>query len=139
MRSKSLRQWWAVVAIAVSLAACSSGSTPSSQSLQDAVCADARDLKASIDQLVDDVKNGNFGDAKEQVSKVKSDFEALQSSGKDLASSKRAAIRKDLDSVKRTLNGLTSASDLDGVRSTLDQAQSQLRDVVSSIADTLDC
>jgi hypothetical protein len=41
--------------------------------------------------------------------------------------------------VKSTLEGLTSVSSLDDLESTLNKAENQLQDAVSTITDTLSC
>src|SRR4029079_3629479 len=112
----------------------SSGSSSSSKSPQDAVCSDASTLKESVNKLVSDVKSGNFGNAKDQVTKVQSDFQALVSSTKDLASSKKSSVQSDVDSVKSTLSGLKSADSLDAIQSTLKTAKSQIDDSLDSMS-----
>ena len=134
------RRSFASVALAVLVVACSvSACSSDSESPQEAVCNDASAFKDSVNQLTDDVKSGNLGDAKDQVSKVKSDFNALQSSTKDLASSKKASVQADLDAVKGTLGDLTSATSLDDISATLSKAESQLTDTANSITKTLSC
>jgi archaellum component FlaC len=128
-----------LTAVAVLGAGCSSDDSSSSGSAQDAVCSDAGDFKDSVNTLVDDVKSGNFGDAKDQMSKVKSSFEDLESSAKDLASSKKSSVQDDLDSVKGTLGDLTSASSLSDIEDTLGEAESELEDAADSITKTLSC
>jgi hypothetical protein len=115
-------------------AACSSSESP-----QEAVCNDAGDLKDSVNQLIDSIKKGNFGDAQDQITEVKSDFAALESSAKDLASSQKSSVQDDLDAVQGTLGNLTSASSLDEIESTLSKAGPQLKDMTDSVADTLSC
>ena len=139
------RSSFTVSAIAVVLviagAACSSDSSDSSssKSSQDAVCSDASDLKSSVQKLGDDIKSGNFGDAKDQLSKVESDFKALETSAKDLSSSKKSSVQDDLDGVKGTLGDLSSASSLSDIESTFNKAQSELKDTTDSITKTLSC
>ena len=126
--------------MAVTGAACgSSGSSSASKSPQDAVCSDASTLKASVEQLVSDVKKGNFGNAKDQVTKVQADFKALTTSTKSLATSKKSSVQSDLDTVKATLSGVTSAGSLADIQSTLKTAQSQITDSVDSLTNTLSC
>jgi archaellum component FlaC len=134
------RRSFAVLALAVAFVAGSVGACSSdSESPKEAACSDADTLKDSVNQLIEDVKSGNFGDAKDQLSTVKSDFEALESSAKDLASSKRASVQADLDEVKGTLGELTSAASLDDVEATLGKAESELKDTADSIRTTLSC
>ncbi len=122
--------------VAVSVTACSSDSKSSQEA---AVCSDASSLKASVNQLGTDVKAGNFGIAKDQVSKVKSDFNALESSAKKLAGSEKASVQADLQGVKGTLSDLTSATSLADIQSTLGKAESQLKGAADSIRKTLSC
>ncbi len=122
--------------VAVSVTACSSDSKSSQQA---AVCSDASALKDSVNQLGTDVKSGNFGNAKDQVSKVQSDFTALESSAKKLASSEKASVQADLQGVKGTLSDLTSATSLADIQSTLGKAESQLKGAADSISKTLSC
>ena len=67
--------------VVVSVTACSSDSKSSQQA---AVCSDASALKDSVNQLGTDVKSGNFGNAKDQVSKVQSDFTAARELGQEV-------------------------------------------------------
>jgi hypothetical protein len=89
--------------------------------------------------LVDDVKSGNFGEAKNQRAKVKSSFDALESSTKDLASSEKASVQSDLNGIKVTLSNLSSATSIDDMKATLGRAESQLNNAVTSIKSTLSC
>ena len=132
-RLSSPRSW----ARAAAVVAAAVAARPSRQ--QDAVCRDASSFKSSVNKLVNDVKSGNFGDAKSQAATVKSDFQALESSAKDLASSKKSSVQSDLDSVKGTLDNLTSASSLSDIQSTLGKAQSELKNTANSITNTLSC
>ena len=130
-----------VALLAVLGAGCgsSSGSESSTSSKQDAVCKDASTLRSSIDTLVNDAKNGNFGNAKDQVKTVQSDFESLRSSAKSLAAAKKQTVQSDIDSVKETLDGLQSASSLSDIQSTLSTAKSQIGDSLDSLTKTLKC
>jgi len=131
----------AVALLGVVGAGCGSsgGSSSSASSKQDAVCKDASTLQSSLDTLVNDVKNGNFGNAKDQVKTVQSDFESLRSSAKSLASAKKQTVQSDIDSVKKTLDGLQSASSLSDIQSTLTTAKTQIKDSVDSLTKTLKC
>ena len=71
------------------------------------VCSNASDFTSSVNKLVDDVKSGNFGNAKDQVSNVESSFQALEKSAKNLSSTKKSSVQSELDSVKGTLDDLT--------------------------------
>jgi archaellum component FlaC len=121
--------------LVVSVGACSSDS----ESAESAVCSDASTFKDSVSKLGTDVKSGNFGDAKDQISTVKSDFDSLESSAKTLTSSKKASVQDDLDTVKSTLSDLTSATSLEDVQATLGTAGSELKSAANSITDTLSC
>jgi type VI protein secretion system component VasK len=121
--------------LAVSVGACSSDS----QSAESAVCSDASTFKDSVSKLGTDVTSGNFGDAKDQISTVKSDLDSLESSAKKLASSKKASVQDDLNGVKGTLSDLTSATSLEDIQSTLRKAETQLNNTANSISKTLSC
>ena len=129
----------AVALLTVFGAACGSSGGSSSKSQQDAVCKDASTLRSSIDTLVSDVKAGNFGNAKDQVKTVQSDFESLQKSAKSLATSKKKTVQSDIDSVKSTLDGLKSASSISDIQSTLTTAKTQIKNSVDSLTKTLKC
>lgn len=128
-----------VAVMAVVGAACGSSGGSSASSQQDAVCKDASTLQSSIDKLVTDVKNGNFGNAKDQVTTVQFDFGSLRSSMKSLASSKKQTVQNDIDSVKKTLDGLQSATSLSDIQGTLSKAKSQITDSLDSLSKTLKC
>jgi len=141
-----MRRTVVVPSVAVALfvvlgAACGSsgGSASSSKSQQDAVCNDASTLKASLNKLVSDVQSGNFGNAKDQVDTVQSDFESLRSSTKSLASSKKQTVQSDIDGVKKTLDGLQSATSFSDIQSTLTTAKTQIENSVDSLTKTLKC
>jgi outer membrane murein-binding lipoprotein Lpp len=129
----------AIVAVVGTACGSSGGSSSSSKSQQDTVCSDAGTLQASIDTLVNDVKSGNFGNAKDQVKKVESDFRSLQSSAKSLAASKKQDVQSDVDTVKQTLDGLQSANSLSDIQGTLTTAKTQIKDSVDSLTKTLKC
>ena len=71
------------------------------------------DFTSSVNKLVDDVKSGNFGNAKDQFSNVESSFQALEKSVKNLSSTKKSSVQSELDSVKGTLDDLGSAGSID--------------------------
>lgn len=129
------------VLLAVSIAACSGGGdddSPTEQARQQ-VCSDISGFKSSVNTLVEDVKKGNFGDAKDQLSKVQSELEDLTSSAKKLAKSTKSDVENQLDKVQTTLSGLTSASSLTDVQDTINEAGDQLSNAVNSITGVLSC
>ncbi len=130
---------FSLLLVAALAGACSSSSSDSKSSQQSAVCSDASSLKDSVNQLGTDVKSGNFGNAKDQVSKVQSDSDALESSAKKLASSQKASVQDDVATVKGTLSDLTSATSLADIQSTLSKAESQIKGAADSISKTLSC
>jgi uncharacterized phage infection (PIP) family protein YhgE len=128
----------AVVAVlTITTVAC--GSDDDASTKQEQFCDDASSFESAVSQLVDDVKAGNFGDAKDQLSKVESRFSSLQSSAKHPASDTRSTVEGQLDDLKSTLQGLTSVGSLGDIESTLNEAGSQLQDALSSITDALSC
>ncbi len=135
MRRYSFVPLLVVGLLAVTAAGCGSDST----SPQQQACDDSATLKDSVQKLVDDVKQGNLGDAKDQVSTVKTDFEAFTASVKDLAETEKSAVQDDVDTIKSTLGDLTSASSLSDVEGTLTKARSQLQSAVDDVTKTLSC
>ena len=142
MRARSFAVTVLVLFAGVGSACGSSGgssSSDSTESAQKTVCSNADDLKTSVNKLVDDVKSGNFGDAQDQVSTVKSDFQALEKSAQDLASSKKSAVKDDLDQVKGTLTDLSSANSTEEIQSTLNTAKKELDSTVDAVKKTVNC
>jgi hypothetical protein len=139
MRRRRIAGAAALCALVAVAAACNGDDESSTSKAQAAMCDDANSLSSAVSDLVDDVKNGNFGDAQDQLSTVQSSFGSLERSAKELASTKRSTVQDQLDGVKGTLSDLTSASSLADIGQTLDKAASQLGDVASTISDTLTC
>jgi hypothetical protein len=139
MRRRRIAGAAALCALVAVAAACNGDDESSTSKAQAAMCDDANSLSSAVSDLVDDVKNGNFGDAQDQLSTVQSSFGSLERSAKELASTKRSTVQDQLDGVKGTLSDLTSASSLADIGQTLDKAASQLEDVASTISDILSC
>src|SRR5262245_24145346 len=140
MLRRTLAAVMTVLVLATGVAACSGDDEPSAtEKARQQTCSDIDTFKSSVDSLVQDIKKGNFGDAKDDLSKVQSSFQSLTKSAKNLASSKKSDVQTQLDDVKTTLDGIKTASSLTDIQDVIDQAGSQLSDQGSTITDTLSC
>ncbi len=134
-----------VVAILVALGAsglvaCSGDDGPTAEErAQAAVCHDADALQQSAESFVGDVEDGNFGDAVDQLSNVEHALDTLVASAKKLAGQKEQTIQGQIADLQSTLTGLTSLESLADVGTALDDAQSQLEQLSSTVTDTLSC
>jgi hypothetical protein len=125
---------------ATGLVACSGDDGPTAEErAQAAVCRDADALQQSAEKFVGELTDGNFGDAEQQFSKVESALDDLVASADELVGEKQQTIEGQLTEVQTTLAGLTSLDSLTDIGTALDDARSQLEQLLSTVTDTLSC
>ncbi len=109
------------------------------ESPEEIVCADAAALKESVATFVDDVKDGNFGVARDQAGEVRTAFDELRSSLGDLAASDQTPIKGSIDAVEATVGELSEARRIGEIRDLLSTLGTQIEAVSTSVRETLSC
>jgi hypothetical protein len=133
--------WVLLTVLALVAAGCGGGDDEedSTTKAQQAVCDDAAGLEQSVDSLVDDLTNLDFGSASDQLSSIGAAAKRLGESVQQLGSDKKSDLEGQVDELESTIDGLTSASSIDEIGETLDTAESQLQGLLDTVTDTLSC
>lgn len=118
------------------LAACSSTPAPSAS---EKVCNDRTQLSNAVSTVVNDLKSGNFGKAKDDLPAVRDAVDNLSESAKELTSEQSQALSPQIDNVKSTASGLKDASSLSELQSGFSSLRSQLQSLSNQIGDNLKC
>jgi predicted nucleic acid-binding Zn-ribbon protein len=108
-------------------------------SAKDQTCKARSDLSSAMNKVVDDVKDGNFGEARDDLSSVQSAASNLQTSAQNLAQDQRSEIQPDIDELQATMQSLSSATSLQDLQSTIDSAKGSIDQITSDVKNTLDC
>jgi uncharacterized protein (DUF3084 family) len=119
------------------LGAC--GGTSASQKAVDQVCSAGTDLHNSIDTVKTDVKNLNFGKAKDELANVQKAFNNVVQSAKKLKAEQAKALEPKIDSLKTSVHNLTSVSSLSELQSGLSTVSTQIQSLYTEITSTLKC
>jgi len=127
-----------VLVLGGGLAACSEDKS-AEQKAVDAVCDNRAALETSIEKVKDDLTAGNFGDANDELAKVKDNFEDLVSSVKDLTKERADEVQPEVDDLKDTIDRLANADNFGELGSALDDLGPKLEAVVKAIDTNLDC
>jgi hypothetical protein len=102
-------------------------------------CAAKDDLSASIRTVVDDVRAGNLGDARDHLDEVRSRASDLGSAVSDLGSQERDRLQPQVDKVRDELKDLTSATSLSELSSGVTTVTSSASALFSDLGDDLSC
>lgn len=125
-----------VVLVGSLLAACSSN-PPASASQK--VCNDRAALGSAVSTVVDDLKSGNFGKAKDDVPAVGDAVDSLSQSAKGLKSAESQALSPQLDNLKKTAANLKNPTSLAELQSDFSSLKSQIQSISTEIGETLKC
>jgi hypothetical protein len=132
--------WVLLTVVALVAAGCGGGDDEDSTAkTQQAVCDDASSLEQSVNKLVDDITNLDFGSAKDQLTSIGAAANQLGDSVQELGSDKKSDLEGQVDDLESTIKGLTSAGSIDAIGETLDTAESQLQGILDTVTDTLSC
>jgi hypothetical protein len=118
------------------LAACSSNSAASASQK---VCSDRTDLNNAVTKVVDDLKSGNFGQAKDDLPAVREAAHTLGKSVKGLTSEQSKALKPQIEAVKQTASGLKNATSLSDLQSGFSSLTSDLQTLSTQIGGNLKC
>ena len=125
-----------VVVLAL-LTAC--GDSDSNAAAEEQVCSAQSALSASVDQVAEDLKSLNLGQARDDWQTVQDDAAELSAAVQELASDRRDEIQPEVDELRSTVSSVTDATSLEELGSTLDTAEQQLSQIVTTITTSLDC
>jgi hypothetical protein len=132
--------WVPLTVVALVVAGCGGGDDEdSTATTQQAVCDDASSLEQSVDSLVDDITNLDFGSAKDQLTSIVAAATQLGESVQQLANDKKSDLEGQVDELETTIDDLTSAGSIDAIGQALDTAESQLQGILDTVTDTLSC
>jgi len=134
---RKITRWTAAVAISAGLLAGCGGSGESAAAQK--VCSARTDLHNSVDTVKTDLKNLNFGKAKDELSNVKKSFDNLVQAAKGLKGEEAQKLQPQIDSLKTSIENLTNVSSLTELQSSLSSVSSQVQSLYTEITDTLKC
>ena len=118
------------------LAACSSNSGASASQK---VCSDRTDLNNAVTKVVDDLKSGNFGQAKDDLPAVRDAAHTLSKSVKGLTSEQSKALKPQVEAVKKSASSLKDATSLSDLQSGFSSLTGQLQTLSTQIGGNLKC
>jgi outer membrane murein-binding lipoprotein Lpp len=134
---RKLTKSLAAVAISVGLLGGCGGT--SQTTAVEKVCTDRTDLHNAIDTVKTDLKNLNFGKAKDELPNVKKAFDNLVQSAKDLKGEEAKKLQPQIDSLKTNIDNLTNVSSLSELQSSLSTISPQIQSIYTDITNTLKC
>jgi hypothetical protein len=129
----------AMAAVAMTLLAACGDSDSSSPTAEEQVCSAEAALSASVDQVAEDVKALNLGQAKDGWQSVRDDAAQLLDAVGGLASETQSELKPLVEELQTTVSSVTDATSLEELGSTLDSAEQQLNQIVSTATTSLDC
>ncbi len=129
----------ALAVVLLTLLAACGDSESGSPTAEEQVCTAEAALSASVDQVVEDVKAVNLGQARDNWQTVQDDAAQLQAAVAELASETREELAPLVDELRTTVGSVTDATSLEELGSTLDSAEQQLNQIVSTATRDLDC
>lgn len=135
-RARPARLLGVLAIVGFLLAACSS--SPAASASQQ-VCNDRAQLKSDVSTVVNDLKSGNFGKAKDDLPAVRDAADSLSQSAKGLKSEESETLSPQIDNLKTTASELKSASSLADLQSSFSSLRSQLQSMSTQISQTLKC
>lgn len=129
----------AMAAVVVTLLAACGDSGSSSPTAEEQVCSAEAALSASVEQVAEDVKALNLGQARDSWQTVQDDAAQLVDAVDELASETQAELEPLVTELRTTVSSVTDATSLEELGSTLDSAEQQLSQIVSTATKSLDC
>ncbi|WP_017936383.1 hypothetical protein [Nocardioides sp. Iso805N] len=121
--------------LSLGLVACGSDDT----SATDKACSARDDLSTSVQKVVTDLKAGNLGNAKDQLSDVKSKLSALGDAVGDLKSQEKDELQPQVQQVQDDLKALTDVSSLTELRTAFTTLDSSASALVKDLGTDLKC
>jgi phage-related minor tail protein len=119
----------------VGLVACGSDSPSASEK----VCDARSDLRKAVDNVEQDVSDGNFGKARDQLSDVTKSFDDLSQAASQLKAEQAQALKPEIDALTSTVTNLKNAQSLGDIQTGLGSILTKLQTLYTQVADTLKC
>jgi hypothetical protein len=135
-RARPLRPLGLLAFVGFPLAACSS--SPSTSASQK-VCSDRVQLSSAVSTVIDDLRSGNFGKAKDDVPAVSDALNSLSQSAQDLRSEESQSLSPQIDNLKETVTNLKDSTSVSDLQSGFDSLRSQLQSISNEISQALKC
>ena len=126
-----------VSVLLLGLQGCGSGSD--GPSAKDQACTAKDDLSTSIKTVVDDVKAGNLGNARDHLGAVRSSASDLASAVSDLGSQQRKTLQPQVDEIRGELESLSNATSLTELSAGVSALTSSASTLFSDLGDDLGC
>jgi outer membrane murein-binding lipoprotein Lpp len=127
----------AAVAISVALLGGCGGS--SNEAAVKQVCNARTELRNSVETVKTEIKDLNFGKAKDDLANVKKSFDNLVQEAKKLRGQEAKTLQPKIDSLKTSIEDLTNVSSLSELSTSLSTISSQIQDLYNEITSTLKC
>jgi hypothetical protein len=116
-------------------AACSSSGKSASQQ----VCDDKSAFSSSVQQVGNDIRALNLGQAKDSASKAVDAFSALVDSVKKLSEEKQQSFSPQLENIQSDVSAFTDVNNASELSSALDRTRSDAQSAVDAIQSDLNC
>ncbi|HXW79464.1 MAG TPA: hypothetical protein VEJ84_08190 [Acidimicrobiales bacterium] len=137
MRNKRLATAFVMAALSAGALGACGGSSQSAAATQ--VCTDRTNLSKAVDTVVTDLKNLNFGKAKDGLSTVDDALQQLQKSVSKLKEEEQKALEPQIDDLKSDLADLKNVRSLSDLSAGWDKVTTQFQSISNQIVDTLKC
>lgn len=124
-----------VLAVALS-SACSDDAGPTAE---EQVCDAASEVRTSLRTVVDDVREADFGAAKDALPAVGSALDDLGAAAQDLGEERRSDVEPDLQAAQDALGSLTSANSLADISAALTSARTSIESAIDTAGRSADC
>ena len=111
----------------------------SKESASDRVCDARADLRTSLTAAVDEVKAGNFGQARDSAAEARTAFDDLTEAAGDLKGDTAQAVQPDVDQLRTSVGQLTDVTSLQQLSGQLQTILDDVGAVLGTISDSLDC
>jgi hypothetical protein len=108
-------------------------------SASDRVCDARSELRDDVQAVVDDVAEGNLGDARDGLDEVQSASDDLASAVSDLGEEQRAALEPEVDQLESHVAELNNAESLEELGTGVDSVVANAESIVQDVGETLDC
>jgi len=109
------------------------------ESASDEVCDARSSLRDSVESVTSDIGEGNFGEAQDELSDVREDYDELVSALGDLSEEQRSALQPEVDSLRSAVEALPQADSLEDLGSGIDAVLADVQGIYDSITQSLDC
>jgi hypothetical protein len=103
------------------------------------VCDARSSLRDSVESVTSDIGEGNFGEAQDELSDVREDYDELVSSLGDLGEEQRSALQPEVDSLRSAVEALPQAESLEDLGSGIETVLADVQGLYDSITQSLDC